>query len=51
LTPFWANRLNKSELDAEQVSTRKGKLKCKIVDNRVEITGKAILYMKGEIYL
>ena len=51
LAPYWANRLNKRELDAEQVSARKGKLKCKIVDNRVEITGKAILYMKGEIYL
>lgn len=23
---------------------------CKLVNNRVEITGKAILYLKGEIY-
>ncbi|NBP58470.1 PhzF family phenazine biosynthesis protein [bacterium] len=49
LTNYWAIVLNKNEFTAEQISTRKGKLKCKKVNNRVEITGKAILYMKGEI--
>jgi PhzF family phenazine biosynthesis protein len=49
LTNYWGIVLNKNEFTAEQISTRKGKLKCKKVNNRVEITGKAILYMKGEI--
>jgi predicted PhzF superfamily epimerase YddE/YHI9 len=49
LTNYWAIVLNKNEFTAEQISMRKGKLKCKKVNNRVEITGKAILYMKGEI--
>lgn len=51
LTHYWANELNKKELTAEQISTRKGKLICKKADDRVEITGTAILYMKGEIYI
>lgn len=51
LVNYWSKALNTNELTAEQISTRKGKLKCKKVDDRVEITGKAVLYMKGEIYL
>jgi PhzF family phenazine biosynthesis protein len=51
LTNYWANKLNKNELTAEQVSTRKGKLKCKKIFDRVQITGKAVLFMKGEIYI
>jgi len=49
LANFWANELNKNELLAEQISFRKGKIKCKKVNDRVQITGKAILFMKGEI--
>lgn len=49
LTPYWANQLNKIELNAMQISARKGKLFCKLVNDTVEITGNAILYMKGEI--
>ena len=49
LTPYWANQLNKIELTAEQISSRGGKLHCKLVNDRVEITGKAVLYLKGEI--
>ena len=51
LTPYWADKLNKTELTAEQVSARTGKLHCKLVYDRVKITGNAMLYMKGEIYL
>ena len=51
LTNYWATELNKNELTAEQLSTRKGKLKCKKVINRVQITGEAVLFMKGEIYI
>ena len=51
LTPYWAKKINKGDLIAEQISNRKGKLNCKIVGDRVQITGKATLYMKGEIYI
>jgi PhzF family phenazine biosynthesis protein len=51
LAPFWAKKLLKNELTALQLSERKGKLSCKYLHNRVEITGKAITYMSGNIYL
>lgn len=51
LAPFWAGELNKLELTAQQVSKRKGNLWCKIEGDRVKITGKAVLYMKGEIFI
>jgi PhzF family phenazine biosynthesis protein len=51
LTPYWAEQLGKSELEAIQVSSRRGKLTCKLVNDRVEITGQAVLYMKGQIEL
>ncbi|SMC60203.1 PhzF family phenazine biosynthesis protein [Moheibacter sediminis] len=51
LTPYWAVELGKDELTAKQLSSRKGDLKCRILGNRVEISGKAKLYMKGEIYV
>jgi len=49
LTPFWASRLGKNELTAVQLSERKGELKCKYLGDRVEISGKAVTYLVGEI--
>jgi PhzF family phenazine biosynthesis protein len=51
LTPYWAGQLKKTELMAEQLSTRGGKLECSLVNGRVEITGKAVLYLRGEIFI
>lgn len=51
LVPYWSLQLNKTAFDAEQLSVRKGKLKCKLINDRVEITGNAVLYLKGEIYV
>ena len=51
LTPYWAKRLNKSALTAHQLSERGGILKCKIKNGRVEISGQARLYLKGEIFM
>ncbi len=51
LTPYWANRLKKNELSAHQISKRKGELWLKYVENRVEIEGKALTYLRGEIEL
>jgi len=49
LMPYWKNVLNRSELLAKQLSKRQGFLKCKYENNRIKISGKAVLYLRGEI--
>ena len=49
LIPFWAERLSKNELHAQQISKRGGELFCKLLGDRVEIAGNAILYLSGSI--
>lgn len=51
LIPFWANRLNKNELTALQLSARGGQLWCTLSGERVFIAGKAVTYLRGEIEL
>lgn len=51
LTPYWLKRLDKTELTAIQISERKGYLHCNLLDDRVEISGNAKLYLIGEIYI
>lgn len=49
LAPFWADRLNKTEFHAWQISARRGELYCELKDDRVFIRGKAIKYLAGTI--
>jgi PhzF family phenazine biosynthesis protein len=49
LIPYWADELKKSKMIARQVSRRGGEIHCELMDNRVIISGKAILYLKGSI--
>ena len=49
LTPYWTKKLNKENLSAVQLSERKGYLQCKLSGDRVEISGQARLYLKGDI--
>jgi PhzF family phenazine biosynthesis protein len=49
MVPYWANILGKKEFKAIQLSERKGHLKCAYLGNRVEISGEAKTYLKGEI--
>ena len=51
LTPFWSDKLGKLKLSAEQISSRGGKLICELQGDRVRISGKAVTYLVGEIYL
>lgn len=51
LIPYWKEVLGKDELLAMQLSNRGGELLCKYVNDRVEISGKAVLYLKGVIYI
>ncbi len=51
LTPYWSKQLNKQELTAIQLSSRKGYLECKYLKERVEISGEGRLYLEGEIFI
>ena len=52
LTPYWSKKLIKNEMKALQISERGGRIKVKLLeDDRVEITGKAKLIFKGDLFL
>jgi len=51
LIPFWSNRLGKKVMDARQLSSRGGILRCEDCGDRVKISGKAVRYLKGTIEL
>jgi PhzF family phenazine biosynthesis protein len=50
LIPFWAERLQKKEMIALQVSEREGKLFCEDKGNRVIISGQAKTYSLGNLW-
>lgn len=50
LIPFWADRLNKKDLYALQVSERIGTLFCEDRDDRVIISGRAKTYSIGHLW-
>lgn len=49
LIPYWSKRLNKKSLRALQISQRGGELFCQDRGDRVTISGRASLYLEGEI--
>jgi len=49
LIPFWAERLNKNKLTAKQLSKRGGTLYCENCGERVKISGRAKIYLEGEL--
>ncbi len=51
LIPFWAAKLSKNTLTARQLSKRGGFLFCGNHSKRVTMAGKAVFYMKGEVFL
>lgn len=51
LIPYWAQRLQKNQLTAKQLSEREGQLTCEDCGENVIISGKAQLYSKATIYL
>ena len=51
LIPYWARILCKNELIAKQISNRGGILHCRNLGERVEIGGKAVTYLIGEIFI
>lgn len=49
LTPFWAARLGKKEMNAYQASRRGGFLGVRLGDKRVYLAGRAVTVFKGEL--
>lgn len=50
LTPYWGEKLGKTELTALQLSERGGRLFCRNKDNRVEVAGSARTYSIGKLF-
>jgi PhzF family phenazine biosynthesis protein len=51
LIPYWAEKLGKTTLRAQQLSRRGGDLYCEDKGDRVAIAGQCVFFMKGEIEL
>ena len=51
LIPLWADKLNKEEMTALQLSKRGGTLYCSLKDNRCLIGGYSKLFLSGKITL
>ncbi len=51
LIPFWSKKLNNIDLTAMQLSERSGYLKCKFLEDRVEMSGQAVCYLTGDIFV
>lgn len=51
LTNYWSKKLDKDEWHSKQLSARGGTFITAIEDDRVLITGNAVTYLQGEIFL
>ncbi len=49
LVPYWSQTLGVNQLYAKQLSIRGGELFCEVVGDRVNIGGRAVKYLVGEI--
>ena len=51
LIPYWAKQLDKIQFKAHQLSARGGVLDCNLINDRVLISGKSVVYFEGYIHL
>lgn len=51
VAPFWAERLAKTDMSARQLSKRGGGLRCRVVGDRVHISGRTVAYLTGTIQI
>ena len=51
LTTYGSETLNKNELEAIQESERRGRRSCEYIGDRVQLSGQAVLYFSGEIFV
>lgn len=50
LVPYWSEKLGRKHLHARQLSKRGGEIFCNLREDRVLMSGHAVLYSRGEIY-
>lgn len=51
LAPYWSDRLGKDVTVGRQISRRGGVVRCQLRGERVELSGRAVLYLEGWIRL
>jgi len=51
LAPYWAAKLSKTNMTAYQASNRSGVLFCKMLKDRVLVSGYGVLYLQGTIFI
>jgi len=51
LIPYWSKILGKKSMHALQLSPRRGEILCKDLGERVLISGEAVTFLKGQIFL
>lgn len=51
LTPFWQLKKGKSSFKAYQASARGGEIFCQSKNGRIALTGQAVTYLAGEIFI
>ncbi|MGX5915557.1 PhzF family phenazine biosynthesis protein [Aliidiomarina sp. Khilg15.8] len=51
LAPLWAEKLAKKELTGIQLSSREGQINCIVDGSRVQLSGNAVTYLSGEIFI
>lgn len=51
LAPYWAARLDRTELSGRQISARGGSVHCHLVNDRVHLGGQAVVFARGTAYL
>jgi len=49
LAPLWGSIIGKTQLVGHQLSERGGIIKCELHEDRVNLKGRAVLYLKGEL--
>jgi PhzF family phenazine biosynthesis protein len=51
LAPYWGKRLGKTSLVARQLSKRGARFNCELINDRVNVSGSAVTFIKGHICL
>jgi PhzF family phenazine biosynthesis protein len=51
LAPYWSTRLQQQSFHVAQLSQRGGIIDCRLTEDRVYISGEAVLYLHGEIQI
>jgi predicted PhzF superfamily epimerase YddE/YHI9 len=51
MVAYWNKKTGKNKFTAIQLSERKGYIDCELNGDRVLMSGNAVLFLKGEIYI